>query len=58
MVGAERILFGSDFPLNLYPKTDAESVMARLVDEARGADLEKGQLQALLGGNAVRLFGL
>ncbi len=57
-VGAGRILFGSDFPLNLYPKLDSDSAMIRLVDEARGAGLEPAKLDALLEGNAARLFRL
>lgn len=51
--GLERVLFGSDFPLNLYPKKDQEPGLARLVAEARagGADAR------VLGGNAARVFG-
>jgi hypothetical protein len=35
--GAERVIFGSDFPLNLYPRLDAEPNLARFAAEARGA---------------------
>ncbi|MEO6246722.1 MAG: amidohydrolase family protein [Opitutaceae bacterium] len=52
--GAGRVLFGSDFPLNLYPKQDDAPNMARFVAEARagGADA------AVLGGNVARLLRL
>ena len=54
VVPTERVLFGSDYPLNLYPKLDAEPSLSRLVAEAKtnGADA------ALLGGNATRLLHL
>ncbi len=48
-----RVLFGSDFPLHLYPRLAAEPGLERLVAEARagGADA------AVLGGNARALLG-
>ena len=53
-IGTDRVLFGSDYPLNLFPKLEAGPEMARLIAEARagGAD------DAVKGGNAARLFGL
>lgn len=52
ILGPERVLFGSDFPLNLYPRVAVEAEMTRLVAEARGA----GVGDAVFGGNARRLF--
>ena len=52
VVPPERVLFGSDYPLNLYPKLDAEPDMTRLIAEARGA----GAGEAVMGGNAERLL--
>jgi uncharacterized protein len=52
--GMDRVLFGSDFPLNLYPKLDEEPGLVRLVAEARAS----GADQAVLAGNAVRLLRL
>ena len=54
LIGADRVLFGSDFPLNLYPKQDASPNMARFIAEARsgGADA------SVLGGNVARLLRL
>jgi predicted TIM-barrel fold metal-dependent hydrolase len=36
-VGADRVIFGSDFPLNLYPRLDLEPNLARFAAEARQA---------------------
>ncbi|MDP3069055.1 MAG: amidohydrolase family protein [Opitutaceae bacterium] len=49
----DRVLFGSDFPLNLYPQLDAQPRMARLITEARGASAGDD----VLGGNIARLLG-
>jgi predicted TIM-barrel fold metal-dependent hydrolase len=51
-VPEDRVLFGSDFPLNLYPRRDAEPTMTALVAEARQA----GAGEAVLQGNAARLL--
>lgn len=51
---ADRVLFGSDFPLNLYPKLEQLPGLVRFVDEARKA----GASDAVLGGNAARLLKL
>ena len=53
-VGAERIFFGSDIPLRLYPKTDAGMGLAGLVAEAKKA----GADDAVLGANAAQVLGL
>ena len=52
VVPAERILFGSDFPLNLFPKLDATPDMLRFVTEAKNADAP----EAVMRGNAARLL--
>jgi predicted TIM-barrel fold metal-dependent hydrolase len=52
VVPRERVLFGSDFPLNLYPRVAVEAEMARLLAEARAA----GMGDDVLGGNASRLL--
>ena len=53
-VPAERVLFGSDFPLNNYPKLDASPVMSRFVAEAKQA----GCPELVLRQNAERLLRL
>lgn len=52
-VGVDRVLFGSDFPLNLYPRLDQQPSLARFVAEARTG----GAGPAVLSGNARRVFG-
>lgn len=51
-VPADRVLFGSDYPLNLYPRLDAEPSMVRFVEEVRRADPPA----AVLAGNLARLL--
>jgi predicted TIM-barrel fold metal-dependent hydrolase len=53
-VRAERVLFGSDFPLDLYPELDAAPTMARFIAVARG----EGASEEELRGNAARLLRL
>lgn len=57
--GAGRIVFGTDYPLVLYPKnhaaTAADSVPS-LLAEARAGGLGPRELEAVLGGNAHALF--
>ena len=55
-VGPDRVLFGSDFPLNAYPALDAEPSFGRLVAEARESGLGASDLDALFHGNARRLL--
>jgi len=55
-VGPDKVVFGSDFPLNLYPKLDAEPNLARFAAEARGA-LGGAALAAVLRGNLECLLG-
>lgn len=56
VVGLDRILFGSDFPLDLYPAENRASPgMDRWVAEARGGLTER-ERPAVLGGTASRLF--
>lgn len=50
----ERVLFGSDYPLILYPQVETAPAMGSLMSEARQA----GASTAVLGGNAMQLLGL
>ncbi|MDP0498531.1 MAG: amidohydrolase family protein [Verrucomicrobiota bacterium JB022] len=58
LVGPERILFGTDYPLRVYPRTEKEPSFAHLVQEAEAeiTDLEARSL--VMQGNARRLLGL
>ena len=57
VVGAERIVYGSDYPLRLYPKTQAEPEFARFLAEIGGSGLTDADLAAVSGGNWQRLRG-
>jgi len=57
-VPAERVLFGSDYPLNVYPTIDAEPHMERLIAEVHRSELSAYQLKALNYQNAKRLLAL
>ncbi len=47
-----RVLYGSDYPLNLYPRVAVEAEMMRLIEEARAG----GASERLLSGTAEELF--
>lgn len=57
-VGAERILFGSDYPLMVFPKDQREPEFTRVLTQVREAGLDDTSLAAVLGGNARRVLGL
>jgi predicted TIM-barrel fold metal-dependent hydrolase len=56
IVGADRILFGSDYPLLVFPKDQAEPDLTRVVQAARASGLPLDQMNAVLGGNAARML--
>ena len=56
-VPADRLLFGSDHPLRLYPRRGPGSGWGELVVEARSALPEAARIP-VLGANTVRLLGL
>jgi uncharacterized protein len=53
-VPSPRVLFGSDYPLNLYPMTDAAPAMAHFITEAR----QEGAPGNVMHGNAAALLRL
>lgn len=57
IVGADKILFGSDFPLILYPKRQKEPEMRSFLDQVRGIGFSPEELAQVLGGNAERVLG-
>ncbi|KXU35530.1 hypothetical protein AXK11_05925 [Cephaloticoccus primus] len=57
-VGAERVLFGSDYPLNLYPALSAEPDIARFAAELRErSGLTAEEICVISTDNARRLLG-
>jgi len=58
-VGAERILFGSDYPLNLYPALNAQPEMRCFADALREeSGLTPDEIRVIGGDNARSLLGL
>ena len=58
IVGPEKILFGSDYPLKLFPKTQEEHDFKTYLTEVMTSGLTQDELEMILGGNAKKLFGL
>jgi hypothetical protein len=56
LAGADRILFGSDFPLTCYPRRPNQPNFTDLLAEVRASGLSAGERAAALGGNARRLL--
>jgi len=57
-VPADRVLFGSDYPLNVYPGIDPEPNFTRLVAEVHRSELDAAALRAIVASNARRLLRL
>lgn len=56
-IGCERIVYGSDYPLRLYPRRETEPNFESFLAEIRAAGLSPEALDAILGGNWQRLRG-
>src|SRR6185312_1203945 len=48
-----RVLFGSDYPLILYPRTEAAPGFGGILDEMKAGNLTEAQRTAILGENAA-----
>jgi predicted TIM-barrel fold metal-dependent hydrolase len=57
LVGAERVLFGSDFPLRLYPRREPEPGWQGIFREMRASGLSDAQREAICRTNFQQLFG-
>jgi len=57
-VGAGKILFGSDFPLRLYPRRKDNPGWKRFLASIARTNLTEQEKKNILGENAARLFGL
>ena len=55
-VGAERLLFGSDYPLRVFPRLQKMPEFTRSIDFVCESGLTDEQLQLVLSLNAKRLF--
>jgi len=57
-ISPDRVLFGSDYPLVLYPKTENAPGWSGILAEINQAGLQDTGKDRLLAGNAARLFHL
>ena len=58
IVGEDKILYGSDYPLLLYPSLRKEPDFATFLEEIRLSGLSGREREKILGGNLARLLGL
>jgi predicted TIM-barrel fold metal-dependent hydrolase len=58
VVGGEKVWFGSDYPLILYPREETGPGFSRFLTQISEAKLTAAERAALLGGNAERLLPL
>jgi predicted TIM-barrel fold metal-dependent hydrolase len=57
-VGASRVLYGSDHPLNLYPKSSDVPQLGALLEEVRAVGLSAAELSTIAGETARTLLRL
>lgn len=55
-VQPDRLLFGSDYPLRLHPRSDRQPRIDRMVTEIRSAGLTNQEFNALMGENLQKLL--
>ena len=58
MANWNKVLFGSDFPLILYPKRQEVPDYAPFLEELSRLGLSADESAQFMGGNARRVFGL
>ena len=56
-VGASRIIYGSDYPLILYPKSARVPSFMPFLDEIASVSLSQGDAEMVMGSNMRRLLG-
>ena len=57
IVGTDKLLFGSDYPLRLYPRSQKEAEFQRYIEEIQAsAGLSEAHLQAVFSDNARRVL--
>jgi hypothetical protein len=58
VVPLEKVIFGTDYPLNLYPKSESVPGWGGILAEVEQAAFTVDEKTQLLAGNAARLLGL
>lgn len=56
LVGPEKLLYGSDYPLRLFPRQQAEADFSSLIQQIAHCNLPKTAQAQLLGGNCARIL--
>lgn len=56
VIGAGKVLYGSDYPLRVYPRRQKEPNFTNFLDEICKSGLGEEELEAILGGNIKRLL--
>jgi predicted TIM-barrel fold metal-dependent hydrolase len=57
LVGIDKLLFGSDYPLRIYPRTQKQAEMQRFIDNIQNkSGLTTSELSKLLGHNFTKLM--
>lgn len=56
IIGADRILYGSDYPLRLYPRQSTSPDFTRFIADINSVQLTPDELDAIMGGNLRRLL--
>jgi predicted TIM-barrel fold metal-dependent hydrolase len=57
-VGEDKILYGSDYPLLLYPALQKNPDFSSYLNEINASGLNERELKKILGDNFSRLIGL
>jgi predicted TIM-barrel fold metal-dependent hydrolase len=57
LVGVDRVLYGSDYPLLLYPRDQHTPDFKRFLNDVVTAGLSQEELEQVLGKNLLRLVG-
>ncbi|HCR30920.1 MAG TPA: hypothetical protein DIV79_12980, partial [Opitutae bacterium] len=55
-IGADRILFGTDYPLMTFPKTQSKPNFTSHINQVRNSSLSDQDQAQVLGRNFQRLF--
>lgn len=55
--GADKVLFGTDYPLRIYPKLSPGDGAAKFLKKMQNIELEANNLKQVLGANANKILG-
>lgn len=58
LIGPDRILFGTDYPIMLYPQDSREADFSRMIEEIKQVGLTQAEYDKIMGGNLLKLLNL